>query len=134
MVCNRLRDLDGLIFDANATWRASELTSILLNARSDVNETTTRNVGGAFTRSTGVEVRHALRRYLIATAGLTYTTQNSQDGGIDETELRSTLGLEYFANRETSLFARYAHTSFNAVGPTTDYEGDEIHVGVRLRR
>ena len=131
---NRLRDLDGLIFDANATWRASELTSILLNARSDVNETTTRNVGGAFTRSTGVEVRHALRRYLIATAGLTYTTQDSQDGAIDETELRSTLGLEYFANRETSLFARYAHTSFNAVGTTTDYEGDEIHVGVRLRR
>ncbi len=131
---DRLREIDGFILDANATWRASELTSVLFNARSDVTETTTANVGGSFNRAAGFEIRHALRRYLIASAGLTYSTQDSQDGIIDESELRAITGLEYFVNRETVLFGRYAHTSFNAIGATSDYEADEVKLGVRIRR
>jgi hypothetical protein len=131
---NRLSSVGGFLFDANATWRASELTSVLLNARTDVSETTTANVGGAFSRSTRVEVRHKLRNYLVASAGLTYTTQDSQDGVIDEAELRSTLGLEYYASREAVVFGRYTHTNFNAVGTTSDYDADEIMMGLTLRR
>ena len=131
---SRLMSVDGLIFDANATWRASELTSVLLSARSDVSETTTAKVGGAFSRTAGIEVRHKLREYLIASAGLAFTTQDSQDGAIDETELRETLGLEYFANRDAVLFGRYTHTDFNSVGKTSDYSSDEIFMGLRLRR
>jgi hypothetical protein len=131
---SQLPAIDGLIFDANATWRPTDLTSVLFNARSDVSETTTANVGGALARSAGVEVRHALRRYLIASAGLTYTNQNSQDGAIDETELRSTLGVEYFVNSDAVLFGRYAHSNFDAIGSASDYDSDEIKLGVRLRR
>lgn len=131
---NRLEAIDGLIFDANATWRASDLTSFLLTARSDVTETSTPNVGGSFSRSVGLEVRHSLRRYLVASAGLTYSTQDSEDGIIDEGELRTTLGLEYYASREAVLFGRYAHSSFDAVGSGSDYESDEVHLGIRIRR
>ena len=131
---SRLKSLDGLIIDANATWRATELTSFLFNARSDVSETSTTNVGGAFFRFLSLEARHALRRYLIASAGLSYANQDSQDGVIDETELRATLGLEYHLNREAMLFSRYAHTSFDAVGAASDYESDEVKIGLRLRR
>ena len=131
---NKLKQIDGLILDANATWRVSDPTSVLFTARSDISETTTTNVGGAFTRSVGVEVRHALQRYLIASAGLTYTTQNSEDGIIDEAELRSALGLEYYVNREAVLFGRYTHTSFDAIDTTSDYDADEVKVGLRIRR
>ena len=131
---SRLEAIDGLIFDANATWRASDLTSFLLTARSDVSETTTPGAGGSFARSVGIEARHSLRRYLVASAGLTYSTQNSEDGGIDESEIRTTLGLEYFASRKAILFGRYAHSSFDAVGSGSDYESDEVHLGVRIRR
>ena len=55
---SRLHSVDGLTFDANATWRATALTSVLLNASTDVSETTTANVGGASYRTVGVEVRH----------------------------------------------------------------------------
>ncbi|MEQ1650894.1 MAG: outer membrane beta-barrel protein [Hyphomicrobium sp.] len=130
----RLSAIDGLIFDANATWRPTELTSVLLTARSDVSETTTPSVGGSFSRSAGIEVRHSLRRYLVASAGITYSTQDSEDGIIDESEIRSTLGLEYFINREAVLFGRYAHSSFDAVGALSDYESDEVHLGLRIRR
>ncbi len=130
----RLQDIDGLILDANATWRVSDFTSILFNARSDVSETTTVNVGGSFNRSAGVEVRHALRRYLIASAGLTYSTQDSQDGVIDENEIRATLGAEYFVNSDVILFSRYAHTQFTSADGLTDYDADEVRLGLRLRR
>lgn len=131
---SRLDSVDGLIFDANATWRVSELTSVLFTGRSDVSETTTPNVGGAFSRTAGVEVRHSLRRYLIASAGIAYTTQDSQDGIINESELRTTLGLEYFVSPDAVLFGRYMRSNFDAVGSASDYDADEVHVGVRIRR
>ena len=92
----------------------------MFNASSDVSETTTTDVGGAFYRYAGIEVRHQLRSYLVASAGLIYATQNSQDGIINDTEFRQTLGLEYYPNRNWVLFARYAHVNFDGVGvPTT---------------
>jgi len=131
---SRLRPVDGLLIDANATWRITPLTSILFNAVTDVAETTTTDVGGAFSHYAGIEVRHELRSYLIASAGLIYSNQNSQDGVINDNEFRETLGLEYFADRNTVLYARYAHVNFDGVGVPNDYVGDEVHVGVRFRR
>lgn len=131
---SRLHDIDGLIIDANATWRVTELTSLLFTARSDVSETTTQNVGGSFYRYLGVEARHAFLTYLIGSAGLSVATQNSQDGIIDEREIRATLGLEYFVNRETVLFSKYAHTNLDAVGPDSDYSADEFHLGMKIRQ
>ena len=130
----RLKDIDGLIVDANATWRMTELTSLLFTARSDISETTTTNVGGSKFQSFGIEARHAVRRNIIASAAITYATQDSQDGLIDESEVRSTLGVEYFLNREVVLLGRYAHTSFDAIGAASDYTSDEVHVGMRIRR
>lgn len=130
----RLRDIDGLIIDANATWRVTELTSLLFNASSDVTETNIAGVSGALSRSVGVEVRHAFRRHVIASAGLAYLTQDSQDGRIDDKELRSTVGLEYFVSPETVLYGAYAHTNFEGVGTDSDYTVDEVRLGVRLRR
>jgi len=110
------------------------LTSVIFNASSDVSETTTTDVGGALYRYAGVEVRHELTNYLVASAGLIYSNQNSQDGVIYDNEFRETLGLEYYANRNWILFARYAHVNFDGVGVPNDYIGDEVHVGVRWRR
>lgn len=131
---HRLKSLDGLIIDGNVAWRVTELTSLLFYASSDVSETTTVDVGGAFYRYLGLEARHAFRPYLIGSAGLSYTTQNSQDGIIDDKEYRATLGAEYYLNRETSLFTRYAHTKFNAIGIESDYSSDEVHIGMIIRR
>lgn len=131
---NLLHAVDGLIIDANATWRASELTSVLFTARSDVLETTTANVGGAFYRMAGIEVRHTFLRHLIGSAGLSYARQDSQDGIIDESEIRAMLGIEYFVNRETILYGTYTHADFNAVGSGSDYTADEVRFGVRWRR
>ncbi|MFN0218645.1 MAG: outer membrane beta-barrel protein [Hyphomicrobium sp.] len=131
---DQLHRVDGLILDANATWRMTELTSILFNARSDVTEKTTVNIGGAFSRSAGAEVRHALRRYLIASAGLAYSIADSQDGVIEDREISATFGIEYFVSPEAILFGSYLHTNFDSVGAGSDFQTDEVHLGVRIRR
>lgn len=130
----RLHPVDGLIIDANATWRITPLTSILFNAMSDVSETTTADVGGAFYRSASIGIRHQLRSYLVVSAAFNYSNQDSQDGVISDNEFREILGIEYFADRNTVLYGRYEHVNFDGIGIPNDYVGDEIHVGVRLRR
>jgi hypothetical protein len=130
----RLHPVDGLIIDANATWRVTPLTSILFNAMSDVSETTTTDVGGAFYRSAGIEIRHQLRSYLVVSAAFNYANQDSQDGVISDNEFREILGVEYYADRNTVLYGRYEHVNFDGIGIPNDYVGDEIHVGVKLRR
>jgi len=130
----RLEDISGLLVDSNVAWRVSELTSLVFSARTDVSETTTTGSGGVLTRQAGIEARHAFRRQLIGSAGLSYTDQDFAGVAIDESEWRATLGVEYFLNREAVLFGRYAHTVFNSTQPATDYTSDELRVGIRLRR
>jgi len=131
---SRLHPVDGLIIDANATWRVTPLTSILFTAMSDVSETTTADVGGAFYRFAGIEIRHELRSYLVVSAAFNYSNQDSQDGVISDNEFREILGLEYYADRNTVLYGRYEHVNFDGIGVPNDYVGDEIHIGVKLRR
>jgi hypothetical protein len=129
-----LPDVSGVIVDANLTWRVNALTSLLFNARSDVAESTAVGVGGVRSQAVGVEARHAFHTYLIGTAGLGYTMSDYVGSSLKEDEIRATLGAEYFLNRETVLFGRYTHTSFQSNALAADYDTDEFRVGVRIRR
>lgn len=133
-VSANLSDVSGVIVDANLTWRPSALTAVSVNARSDFAETTESGVGAVRVRAAGLEVRHAFQRYLIATAGLGYTVSDYVGSTLSEEELRATLGLEYFLNRETVLFGRYAHTAFTSNAADASYDSDEVRLGVRIRR
>ncbi|MEQ1697036.1 MAG: outer membrane beta-barrel protein [Hyphomicrobiaceae bacterium] len=129
-----LPDVSGVIVDANLTYRPNALTSFAFAARSDFGETTAAAVGGVRSQFAGVEVRHAFQRNLIGTAGLGYTLATYPGSTLSEDELRSTLGLEYFLNRETVLFSKYAHTAFTSNAANASYDADEVRVGVRIRR
>lgn len=133
-VSSSLPDVSGVIVDANLTWRASALTSLALTARSDFGETTATGVGGVRAQAVGAEVRHAFRRDVIATAGVGYTVSDYAGSTLNEQELRETLGIEYFLNRETVLFSKYAHANFNSNAANASYDSDEVRVGIRIRR
>lgn len=131
---SRLPEIDGVLVDANLGWRFSELTSLLLTARSEIGETTVAGVGGAFNHTVGLEVRHAFRRHLIGLAGVRYTQQDYEGAELVERELVSTLGVEYFANRNVVLFARYNNINYDASSPDREYSANEVRVGLRVRR
>lgn len=131
---NRLAPVDTLLFDANLSWRPTEVTSLLLTARTDIYETTTAYSGGVAAHTAGLELRHAFQRYLIATAGLIYTNYNYSGVALAEDELTSYLMAEYYASPEIVLFTRYEHLDFASNEDNADYDSDEIRFGVRVRR
>jgi hypothetical protein len=130
----RLSSVGAFLFDANLAWRATELTSFLLTARSDIADTTSAGSAGVVQRQVGLEARHAFRRYLIGTAGVSYTDNGYDSITLDEQEFRATVGAEYFAHPDVILFARYQHLAYESTTDASDYHSDEVRVGVRVRR
>ncbi len=130
----RLQPVDAFLFDANLAWRPTEITSFLLTAQSDIYDTTTQDSGGVIAHTVGLEARHALRRYLIASAGLIYTFNDYDHTPVTESTLTSFAGIEYYASPELVLFARYQHLDFASHDLDGDYEIDEVRVGARIRK
>lgn len=131
----RLADASGFIIDANLAWRMTGLTSLLFTAASDITSVTqTANSGAALERRVGLEARHAFRNYLIGSTGFQYTRRDFAGVDVDESEFVYSLGLEYFMNRGAVAFARYEHTVFRSDFENSDYDSDEVRVGLRLRR
>lgn len=131
---SQLQEVEAFLFDANASWRVSELTTLLLNARSDIEDTTTEGSGGVVTHFIGLEARHAFRRHLIGTAGMSISTRDFDATQFKEDEWRAEAGLEYFFNRNAVLFGTYEHTDFNSNDPGSSFVSDEFFVGMRFRR
>lgn len=129
-----LAPVGAFLFDANLAWRPSEITSVLLTASSDIYDTTTAGSGGVVSHSVGVEGRHALRRYLIASAGLTYTHYDYHRSPYEESATTAFAGLEYYASPELVLYGRYQHLSFASNEVNGDYESDEVRIGVKVRK
>lgn len=130
----RLDEITTFLIDGNLAWRLSDLTSLLFTAQTDIYDTNTIGSGGVASHQLGVEARHAFRKYLVGTAGVTYTTRAYEGVTLDEDEKRATLGIEYYVNREIILFGRYQHIDFNSNVVSSDYTADDMRLGVRVRR
>ncbi|HUS96291.1 MAG TPA: outer membrane beta-barrel protein [Hyphomicrobiaceae bacterium] len=129
----RLPDVDGILIDGNVAWRISGLTSMIFTAASDVSETTLAGSAGAWNRTAGVEIRHAFRRHLIGNAGLSYNVQDFSGVSLVEKSLTTSAGLEYYLNRNITLFGRYRHVAFTSDIETRNYNADEVRVGMRIQ-
>ena len=130
----RLGQIDGVLVDANASWRFSALTALLVRASTDVVETSSLASPGGFVRRGQAELRHAFMRPLIGTASVGYATTKYQGILINETLTELGLGLEYYLAPEAVLFGRYQHTSLQTTAPAGGYENDEVRVGMRIRQ
>lgn len=131
---SRLPEISGIIVDANLAWRLSGITSLLFTARSEVGESSEAGSGGSLSRTAGVELRHEFQRRLIGTAGLRYTHATYEGVDLTEREVAALASLEYYVNREVTLFGRYQHIDFEATERARNYNADELRIGMRIRR
>ena len=129
-----LSDVDGVLIDANVAWRMSELSTLRFLARSDIFDTNTAGSGGVLSRTAGIEARHAFRRYVVATAGLSYTDFDYDNVAISESELRGSLLLEYYVNRDWTLFGQWDHANFDSNQPNGTWTADDLRIGARWRQ
>ena len=131
---SRMQTVSGIILDTNLAWRLTGLTSVLLTARADVTDALLPGTGGALSQTAGVELRHAFQRNLIGTTGVTLTRQDYEGISLSERSITGLASLEYFLNREVTLFGRYQHVDFESTNLARNYNWDEVRVGVRIRR
>ncbi|MFD1703725.1 outer membrane beta-barrel protein [Methylopila henanensis] len=131
---DRLKPVDGLLFDGSVAWAPTALTTVRLNARSSIDETVTEDSGGILRRSVGVAVEHALRRNLLVTGRVDYESADYK--GADRTDDTLVLGLEaeYRLNRTLALIGSFQHERRYSNLPGEDYDASIIEFGLRVRQ
>lgn len=130
----RLKDLEGIVFDASAIWSPDRVTLLTVTAGTDFDTTTIAAATGSITYSGAVELRRALRPNLVfdASVGLSY----ERFAGFHREDLRTdaSAGLTLDLNRTAALTAQYSYERLDSTATGVDYSANTIEVGVRLQR
>jgi len=137
-----LVDLKGIVGDASVIWKATGLTTATLTATSRAEETVVAGVSGVLRRDVGVQIDHALRRWLIWTGRAGYGTDDyvgdpcACNGFIERKDKRVSLGsaITYKLNRDVWLKGEYIfdHRDSNVEGGS--YTAHVFLVGLKLQR
>jgi len=129
-----LPKINGLTVDSSLTWLASALTTVKLAAATRVDESTLVGVAGVFTREVSLQVDHAFRRWLIATAKFTYLNDDYVGSPRDDNRYAASALVSYKLTRELWLKAEYRHEWLRSNEPANNYDADVVLFGVRLQR
>jgi hypothetical protein len=124
----------GVTLDGSLLWQATALTSAKFTASSVVNESTLTGVSGSFSRDVNVQVDHAFRLWLIATAKLGY----GQDDYVGEQRIDNrcfaAIGATYKFTREFWLKVELRHDWLSSSQPNASYQATSFMLGLRLQR
>jgi len=127
------------VADASLVWNVTGLTTATLIASSKGEETVVQGVSGALRRDIGVQVDHALRRWLIWTVKANYGLDDfvgASSGAPERKDTRTSLGtaLTYKFNREFSLKGEYRYDQLQSNLPGPSYHANIFLVGLKLQR
>lgn len=133
-----LPTLKGIVADASLIWNVTGLTTATLTATSRADETVLAGVSGVLRRDIGVQVDHALRRWLIWTvrAGYGIDEYVSNPPVLERKDTRVSLGsaLTYKLSREVSLKGEYRYDQMNSDAPGVSYHANAFLIGLKLQR
>jgi len=129
-----LPDLRGLVADAALVWSASALTNVKLIARSTAEESVVPGVSGAFRRDTGLELNHAFRRWLIATAKVDFGSDEYVGSTRLDHRYLGSVGLVYKLDRTMQIKGELRQERLRSNLPGSDYTANIVLVGLRLQR
>jgi hypothetical protein len=130
----KLKDINGVTFDASLLWLMSGLTTVKLTARTTVDESTVVGVSGVFTREVALQIDHAFRRWLIATMRFARASDEYVGSLRDDNRYALSLGLTYKLTRELALKAEVRRDWLVSSLPGNDYTSNSVLLGARLQR
>lgn len=129
-----LPEISGWLLDGSLVWSPTRLTSVKIDAKTSFDPTTLAASTGAVTRTIGVAVDQALRRDLVASAGVALSDKRYVGVDLHEDDLVLSTGLTYKVNRNVQTFVKGSLERFTSSAPGADYDGAAVMVGVRLQR
>jgi hypothetical protein len=136
---DELDSVDGIGFGGTLTWNVTPLTSIVLNAQGDVQETTVGEQGSDdrasanFQKLLTVDVTHELLRNVLLNANAGYIRDDFE--GIDRSDDTLVVGggISYLLNRNLSLDATYDFSTRSSDEEEEEYTRNIFLVGVTAR-
>ena len=130
----RLEPINGLIGNASLIWTASPLTTVKLTGGSTIGESTVPGVSGVFYRDVGLQVDHALRRWLIGTVKIGFGIDNYV--GMDRVDHLYTLGagLTYKLSRSVQIKGEISQQWLRSNVTGNNYSDTVFLLGVRLQQ
>jgi len=131
---NGFQPVSGPLLNADLIWLPTPVTKVEFLARSEIDETTLQDSLGAIDRFYELSLQHAFWRYLVLGAYGSYEVADFVgDPEIDQ-RLKGGVTAEYYLNPVTSLYGRYEHTAFISTDTASDFNEDEVRMGLKLRR
>lgn len=130
----RRKTLSGPLLQASVTWAPTPLTTIALEATSDIDETTIDRSSGVFERSISLEIVHALRRWLELRGEIGFERDEYEGLRRFDDTLSAALALEYRLNRELVARLRLAHEQQWSAVRRDNYSATIVEVGLTVRR
>jgi hypothetical protein len=129
---SELDTIDAVGINGNLSWNPTDLTSVVLNLASTLNESASATTSGTKTWSGRIDISHELRENLDVLGGLGLELEQVS-GGTDKT-LTSSLGIEWQLNPNLAWTAGYDGTWFEAAASGGNYDEQRLMTGIVLRR
>lgn len=124
-----LDSVDGLSLRGEATWFATELTTVALALTSEVQQTIDPGAAGRLVNGVELTVDHELMRNVIIDANLGYARLDYQGGMTDRTDHDFTAGIgaNYWLNRNF-----YAGLSYDFLNRSSDASNEDFSNNIFL--
>jgi hypothetical protein len=129
-----LPNIHAPLLDASLTWAASALTTVKYVGTTNVNESVLAGVSGVLVHNNGIEVSHALRRWLIATAKFGYGIDDYIGSFRQDHRYLASLAIAYKLSRDFWLKGELREEWLSSNVPNANYTATVALLGLRLQR
>jgi hypothetical protein len=130
----RLEQAKGLIGEASLIWTANALTTVKLNAKSSIGESTVPGVSGTLYRDVGLQIDHSWRRWLIGTVKLGFGIDDYVGMSREDKRYTAGVGLTYKLNRSVQIKGEFQQNWLRSNVTGNDYTASVFLLGVRFQR
>jgi len=129
-----LPEIRAPLFDASLAWAATPLTTIKLAGTTTVDESVVPGVSGVLRHNAGIEVSHALRRWLLATVKFSHGLDDYIGSTRQDHRYLASVALTYKLTRSLQLKGELRQEWLHSNIAGSDYSATIGLIGVRLQR
>jgi hypothetical protein len=126
--------VSGFIADGSLLWKPTGLTSLKLNASSQVYETLLAGASGELSRDVNLEVDHAFRAWLIGIAKAGFGYDDYVGLPLTGERYFVSVGVTHIFARELKMHAEIRQDWLTATEPGFLYSATTFLLGLRLQR
>lgn len=130
---SRLDTLKGFVGKGSLTWTATPLTTVKFTANSTVGESNQVGVSGVLYRDAGIQVDHALRRWLIGSLKAGIGLDDYVGSPRTDHRYYFGAGLTYKLNRFAQIKGEIRHEWLDSSESINNYSANVFLLGLRLQ-